>query len=374
MIAQVSENKWEAAQKFGTFYGKEEALAMLEVLKNGAATNSSNVREFEKEFAQHMGGSYGVAANSWVGAANLLVIAMDIKAGDEIIIPALTFQASANIFVQEGAKIVFADINPRTFNIDADKLRDKITSKTKAIVVVHMCGQPADMDPILKIAKEYNLTVIQDAAHAHGALYKGRKLGELADYTIYSFHQGKNMSTLGEGGMVVTDKKDIVDKMKKLRAHGAGQYLGISSRMTDIQGAVGRVQLKRLDQNNLKRRELAYHLNKKLACIEGIDIPLEISDVYHVYHIYNIIIRQERINMSRDDFIKRMWLTGRIMAATQYYPTVNCLSAYESIGYGAGICPVAEEVSKNLVSLPISVNLKIEDMDEMAEIISKIVY
>ena len=184
LSARWSENKWELAHQFGTIYGVEEAHAMMEVLNDWAPTCGRNVRKFEERFASHEGAKHAVAASSWVGAAHLAAIVMDIKPGDEIIVPAITFHASANIFVREGAKIVFAESDPGTFNLDTGKLEEKITSRTKAIVAVHMCGQPCDMEPILEIAERHNVLVIQDAAHAPGAEYHGKKLGEMGDFAV----------------------------------------------------------------------------------------------------------------------------------------------------------------------------------------------
>ncbi|HEY9062643.1 MAG TPA: DegT/DnrJ/EryC1/StrS family aminotransferase [Pseudobacteroides sp.] len=364
---RMLDNKWELAQFYGTVYGIEESQAIIEVLNEWAPTNNKKVREFESKFSEYVGGKYGIAANSWVGAAHLLAILMDIKKGDEFIVPALTFQASANIFHREGAKIVFADVDPRTFNIDPTKLEELITPRTRAIVVVHMCGQPCDMDPILEIARHHNLTVIQDAAHAPGTLYKGKKLGKLSDFVIYSFHQAKNISTLGEGGMLVTNNKEWVEKMKRLRGHGTGLYIGISSRMTDVQGAVGAIQMDRLESNNSIRRRLAYYMNTRIAEIEGMIVPYEMPDVYHVYHIYNVIIEPEVLGLDRGEFIKKLWTKKRILVGTQYYPTVNCLPAYKALGHGEGECPVAEDISSRLVSLPISPRFTESDMDELAE-------
>lgn len=371
--ARLQDNKWELAQFFGTVYGVEEARAMMEVLNEWAPTNNRHVREFETRYAEFVGARYGVAANSWVGAAHLLAILLEIQKGDEFIVPAITFQASANIFHREGAKIVFAEVDPRTFNLDPARLEAKITPKTKAIVAVHMCGQPCDMDAINQIARRHNLVVIQDAAHAPGAMYHGKKLGELSDFVLYSFHQSKNMSTLGEGGMVVTHKKEWFEKMKRFRAHGAGMYIGISCRMTEVQGAVGLIQMNRLPQHNETRRRLAYYLNQQLSAIEGFSVPAEIPDVHHVYHIYNVLMDPGVLGIERSELIRKLWAVKRIMVGTQYYPTVNCLPAYAPFGHGKGECPIAEEVSARLVSLPISPRFGEADMDELVEGIKDVI-
>jgi dTDP-4-amino-4,6-dideoxygalactose transaminase len=364
MSLPLSGNKWEMAQIFGTIYGEEEKQAILDVLQDGAPTSSGRVREFEKRFAGYVGGRYGVAANSWGGAAHLLAIQMGIKPGDEIIVPAVGMQATANIFVREGAKIVFAEVNPLTFNIDPQKLKEKISSKTRALIVVHLYGQPCDMEPLVEIAGQYGLTLIQDAAHAIGATYHNKRPGEFGDFILYSFHQAKNISTLGEGGMVITNNKEFAIHLKRLRNHGAGLYLGISCRMTDIQAAAGLIQLKRIETLNATRRTLAYYLNKCLSDIKGISTPYEMPHILHVYHLYNILVNEKELGISRDRLLGNLWKKHRIMAIT-YHPTINCLPAYKKLGHGEGECPVSEEVAAKTIALPISPRFTESDMDEL---------
>ncbi len=370
----MKQNVYQNAFTHGTDYGLEEAAEVTKLIQQGAPTNARYVKRFEKEFANYVGAQYGVATNSWVGAAQLLTILLEIKDGDEIIVPAFTFQASANIFYKAGAKIVFADCDSNTFNIDPQKVEEKINSNTRAIVAVHMCGQPCDMNELISIAKKYNILIIQDVAHAPGATYQGRKLGELSDFAIYSFHQTKNMSTLGEGGMIVTNNIEYAEKMRRLREHGAGIYIGISSRMTEIQAAVGLIQLQKLYTHNMGRRKSAYYLNEYLKDIPGIKVPVEIKNVFHTYHLYNIIIEEEMIKMSRDEFIAKLWTKKKIMATTQYHPTVNCLPAYKKVGHGKGECPIAEELSKKVVTLPITYRYMNEEIAYLATSIKELVY
>lgn len=369
----ISENKWKHALFNGTEYGFEEANEVLKVMNEWAPTNSINVKKFENEFAEFVGGGYGVSANSWVGAAQLLAIMLQFKPGDEVIVPALTFQASANIFVREGARIVFADSEPGTFNIDPAKLEALITERTRAIVVVHLCGQPCDMDKINEIAGKYNIPVIQDAAHAVGALYKGKPLAQLSSYVLYSFHQSKNMSTLGEGGMLVTSNEAMSLDMKKIRTHGSGLFAGISSRMTDMQGAVGLIQLKRVIGQNEKRREVAHYMTEQLRHVAGIIPPYESPEIVHTYHLYNIMIKPEVIGMDRDELLRRLWTKKKIMVGKQYSPTVNCLEAYKKMGYGKGLCPIAEDISERLLSLPISFQFAKSDVDELVDGITDVI-
>ncbi len=372
LSARLQENKWKMANLFGTSYGVEEAHAILEVLTDWAPTSGIRVREFEERFAVHEGAKHAVAASSWVGAAHLAAMAIDIKPGDEVIVPALTFAASANIFVREGARIVFAESNPRTFNLEPSTVEAKITPKTKAIVAVHMCGQPCDMDPINAIAKRHNLTIIQDAAHAVGAEYHDNKLGQLSDFAVYSFQQQKNMSTLGEGGMVVTNSDEWAEKMRKLRSHGGGEYAGINCRMPDVLGAVGLVQLARVDGYNDIRRRLAYCLTDKLKTVEGISTPYEIANIKHVYHLYNTVVDEEVIGMSRDEFIQRLWDREKIYAITQYYPTVNCLPAYRAMGHGEGECPISEATVPKIATFLLSPRFNESDMEELVDGIKRV--
>jgi perosamine synthetase len=361
---RLQENKWDLPHSYGSVYGVEEAQAMLEVLNDWAPTNNKRVREFEQRFAAYVKGQYGAATNSWGGAAHLVAIMLDLKEGDEIIVPALAMQATANIFVREGAKIVFAEINPNTFNIDPERLEAKITPKTRAIIVVHMCGQPCDMDRIAQLAQKHDLCLIQDAAHAPGALYKGKGLGEYGDFVIYSFHQAKNMCTLGEGGMVVTHKREWAEKMRRLRGHGAGLYIGVSNRMTEVQAAVGLIQMEKLETHNATRRRLSYHLNELLADIDGMQTPYEIPEVFHVYHLYNVVLDEKRLGLTRDEFLKRLWSKKKIMVIS-YYPTVNCLPAYKALGHGEGECPISEAVTARSIVLPMSPRYSEADMVEL---------
>ncbi len=373
MLSQrLQENKWDLPHSYGSIYGIEEAQAMLEVLNDWAPTNNKKVREFEKKYAEYVGGKYGVATNSWGGAAHLVSILLDIKEGDEIIVPAMAMSATSNIFVREGAKIVFCESDPRTFNIDPEKLIEKITPKTKAIIVVHMCGQPCDMDKIVKIARDRGLFLIQDAAHAPGAMYKGKGLGEFGDFAIYSFHQAKNICTLGEGGMVVTNNKEWTDKLKKLRGHGAGLYIGLSNRMTDVQAAVGLVQLEKIDKYNNTRRELSYYLNKLIKDIDGLLPPYEIPEVYHVYHLYNVIVDSEKLGMTKKELMQNLWKKKRMMAIS-YYPTVNCLPAYKELGYGEGDCPITEDIASKTMALPMSPRYTKEDIEELVDGIKAVI-
>ncbi len=359
------DNKWDLPHYYGSIYGIEESKAILDVLNEWAPTNGRRVQEFERRFANYAGARFGVATNSWGGAAHLVAIAIGIEEGDEVIVPAFAMSATANFFIREGAKIVFAEVDPRTFNIDARLLESKITTRTKAIVCVHLCGQPCDMDALVSIAKKHDLRLIQDAAHAPGALYKGIPVGSFGDFAIYSFHQAKNMSTLGEGGMVVVNEKETADKMKKLRSHGSGLYIGVSNRMTEVQGAVGLVQLERLRAHNETRRRLSYILNDSIKDIDGLIPPYEMPEVKHVYHLYNVTVEEKKLGMTKDELLKFLWKKRKIMAIA-YSPTVNCLPAYKALGHGEGECPVTEALVERVLTLPMSPRFTKDDIAELA--------
>ena len=368
----VTGDKWLNAFMFGTVYGVEEAEAVLSELNKGAATTGPAVAAFEDEFAAHEDGQFAVAASSWVGAAHLVAIEMNFRPGDEIIVPALTFRASANIFVREGAKVVLAEVDPRTFNLDPARLTEKITPKTRAIVAVHMCGQPCDMDPINEIARRHSLVVIQDAAHATGAKYHGRGLGRLGDFAIYSFQQMKNMSTLGEGGMVVTNDGQAVERMKKHRQHGGEEYAGINVRMLEVQGAVGRIQLARLPGFVEQRRRLACCLNEKLTDVDGIITPYEMPDVHHVYHLYNTLIDEPAAGMTRDQLAAALLEDEGVFTQKQYHPTLNCSALYAQWGYCEGQFPASEDAAGRVVTLPLNPRLTEADMDELVAKIRRV--
>jgi perosamine synthetase len=344
----------------------EEAAAVAEVLQRWTHSAPDYVAQFEAQIAEKVGAKYAIAANSWGSAAHLVAILLDLKPQDEVIVPAISFQASANIFYREKARIVFAESHPDTFNLDPEKLEEKITPNTKAIVAVHMFGQPCDLNPIIAIARKHQLTVIQDAAHAPGAQYRGKGLGELGDFTIFSHQQEKNISTLGEGGTVVTNRPDWADKLRMLRSNGRGQYLGIDCNMTQVQAAVGLVQLNKLDRHNQIRRRLAYYLNEKLAELKGLVTPWELPGVKHVYHLYTTRVEAQILGAGRDELLKNLWKKRKIMAIT-YAPTVNVLPCYQKLGHGPGECPVSEATSGKTLALPISPRFTEADMDELVD-------
>lgn len=279
----------------------EEIEAVTEVLKSGMLAQGPKVDEFEKKFAEYSEAKYGIATSSGTTALHTALVAAGVERGDELITTPFTFAATSNSILYSDATPVYADIDPKTFNLNPEKIEEKITDKTKAIVPVHLYGQPADMDPILEIAEKHDLKVIEDAAQAHGSTYKGKKIGSIGDLGCFSFYPTKNMTT-GEGGMVTTNDDDLAEKSAMIRAHGESKryeqsLLGYNYRMTDIAASIGIVQLKSIDKFNEKRNENAKYLSEGLSDVEGITTPCVDSNVTHVFHQYTI-----RVSKDRDEF------------------------------------------------------------------------
>ena len=272
--------------------GKEEKKAVSEVLSSEIIASGPKTEEFEKKFAKFVGTKYAITSTSGTTALHLSLLSLGIKKGDEVIVPSFTFIASANTVIFCDAKPVFCDVDPRTFNIDPGKIKKLITKKTKAIMPVHMYGQPADMKPISETAKKHGLYVIGDAAQAHGASYNKKKIGSFGNLECFSFYPTKNMTT-GEGGMLTTNNKEIFERAMSIRNHGRSKTkwgyehkrIGYNYRITDITAAIGLEQLKKLPKFNKKRKQNANFLNKNL---ENIEIPYVIKNAEHVYHQYTI--------------------------------------------------------------------------------------
>ena len=386
-----SETKWEQAYNYGTIYGLEEAEVLLEVLAKKAPTGGPKVREFEKKFAEYVGTRHAIAVSSWVAGAHLATIAIGIKPGDEVLVPAMTFQATANPAAFQGATIKFVEADRRTFNMNPEKIEDGITPKTRAIFPVHMCGQPCDMDPIMEIAKKHGLVVIEDAAHAPGAEYRERKIGSIGDITVFSFQQAKNMSTLGEGGMVTTDNDEYVETMLAYRAHGfpssrvvekgkekfARGFVcvcpGLNYRMTDVQASVGIVQLGKLDEHNEMRRNLARYLSNQLKDIKGITVPYEMEEVKHIYHLYNILVEESVLGIDRDRFLEKLENEEGIVGVRVHYcPPVHLLEYYRAQGHREGECPITEQFANEMATLPMNPRLTLRDMDCVANAVKRV--
>ena len=366
--------------------GEEEINAVRQVLQSGQIAQGPKVKEFEEKFAQYIGTKYAVAVSNGTAALQLALIALGVRPGDEVITSPLSFFASASSILLIGAKPVFVDVEERTYNMDPTKIRDAITPKTKAIMVVHLHGHPADMDPILEIAREENLPVLEDAAQAHGAKYKGKMAGSLGDAAAFSFYATKNMTT-GEGGMVTTNSEEIAEMVSLLRHHGqtsryVHKYLGYNMRMTEFQAAIGLVQLKKLDSNNMRRREIAKRYSGELSDLKELILPIEELWAKHSWHLYAIRTEKDR----RDSIISKLRELG--VDARPTYPIPlhkqpimerlndgnrNFLARiFPSISYANVSLPIAEKLTNELFYIPIYHNLTEKEVSKVIDSVRKV--
>jgi len=328
----------------------EISVAFQEVMDNTAFAGGKFVAQFEGEFASYCQTDFAIAVNSGTSALWLALLALGIDEGDEVITVPSTFIATAEAISFCGAKPVFVDIDEKLYNMNPELIEAAINERTKAIIPVHLFGQPADMDPILTIAKKYRLYVIEDACQAHGAEYKGKRAGSMGDAGCFSFYPGKNLGAYGEGGAVITNKIEIDEKIRMLRDHGQSKkyyhaMIGWNARMDGFQGAILNVKLKRLAVWNEARRNNAMLYNKLLNDVEGVVIPREADYAKHVYHVYAIRMQ------NRDELMK--FLAEKEISTGIHYPIpVHLQEAYQFLGLGEGSFPVAEKCAKEFVSLP----------------------
>jgi perosamine synthetase len=362
----------------GAVYGVEEREALLEVLSAGAPSCGAAVKRFEEAFAEFCGAEYGLGVTSATTGLQLAMIAAGVGPGDEVITTPISWISTANAAAALGAKVVFADVDPGTLNLDPASVAEKITDKTKVILPVHLYGQCCDMDALNALAEPRGIVVVEDAAHAAGAEYKGRKAGALGDIGVFSFHQQKNMVTLGEGGMVTTSNRKLYERMLSYRSlccltyDPKGKYLpidetvhpmgkrywyldfdeiGFNYRMTDAQAAVGLVQLGKLDSFNARRIEIAKKYTCGLRNIPGLMLPHVQPECKHVYHVYALLMEPE-FRLNKEDFMWELYTEKKIKVWSHYMP-IHLTTAYRKLGHGPGECPIAEELFGKYVSLPI---------------------
>ena len=371
------------------FLGGEEISAVERVLRSGMLSQGANVEAFEAAFADFIGVEHAIAVSSGTAALHIALLAAGIGEGDEVITTPFTFIATANAILFVGAKPVFVDVCEDDFNIDVEKVKEAINERTKAIIPVHLYGQPCDMKAIADLAEDHNLHVIEDACQAHGAEFAGKKVGSFGTAGCFSFYPTKNMTT-GEGGMLTTNSKEIAKKARMLRNHGSSarymhEILGFNMRMTDISAAVGIEQLKKLHYFTKRRRENAEYLTERLEGIRGIVTPVVKERRTHVFNQYTIRVVGEgaegadgaegaegnrgKEGVNRDD-LARM-LTERGVEVGIYYPRpVHKQPLYRKLGY-EGQYPISEKLSEEVLSLPVHPVVRKEDLEMMVEIIHK---
>lgn len=348
---------------------KEEVdTAVLKVLESTAYASGPFVEEFEKSFAAALGVAHCVAVNSGTSALHLALLSLGIGLGDEVIIPAQTFVATAWAVSYVGATAVFCDVTSDTYTLDPAKIEQHITERTKAIIPVHLYGQPADMAAIMLIAEKYNLRVIEDAAQAHLAEYDDKKIGGWGDIACFSFYPGKNLGAYGEGGAITTNSDILAEKCKLLRNHAqpvkyVHTEVGYNYRMDGIQGAVLNVKLKHLPHWTTLRRGIATRYTDAFAKVDGLTPPKERENSKHVYHLYELGLETKK---KRDELMTFLNESG-IQTGLHYPIPTHLQEVYTGLGYKNGDFPVTEWCANNLLSLPMYPDMT----DEMVEYVIK---
>lgn len=343
---------------------------MEEVLSKTAFVGGPFLRSFEDEFAAFCGVKHCIGVGNGTDALFLALKTLGIGPGDEVITVANSFIATSEAITATGARVVFVDIHPSTYNMDVQRIEEKITKKTKAIIPVHLYGQPADMDPILEIARNHHLRVVEDAAQAHGALYKGRVIGSIGDMACFSFYPGKNLGAYGDGGAIVTQNEEWAVKARMLANHGRVEKYdhdmeGVNSRLDGLQSAVLSVKLKHLEDWNERRRRNARLYNEYLQ-ESGFITPVEIDDVRPVYHLY--VIRGKGIDREKfQDHLK-----SRGIATGVHYPiALPNLKAYAYLGHSESDFPESTAASREIVSLPMFPELVRSEIEYVAEAVQE---
>ena len=354
--------------------GEEEIEAVVKVLKSGILTNALGegpmVKRFEEEFAKFVGVKHALAVNSGTAALHMAVSSVGVNPGDEVILPSFTFVATAEAVVLAGAKPVFVDIDPVTYNISPERIREAVSRKTKAIIAVDLYGLPAQLKPIKEIAEEYGLAVIEDAAQAHGALYEGKPVGAYADVACWSFYASKNMTT-GEGGMLTTDNDEIAEKLRLLRCHGEKEkyhsvILGHNYRMPEIQAAIGLVQLAKLPKFLARRRENADRLTELLSYgKEDLQLPIEPENCRSSWYLYTV--RLKGANAAKRNAVVEK-LRSKMVGAEVYYPRpIHLMPYYKQ--FGKFRLPETEAASSQVFSLPIHPGVTPEQVDFIGRVV-----
>jgi perosamine synthetase len=352
--------------------GQEEISAVTAVLQSGMLASGERVVEFEKKFADYCGTTHAVAINNGTAAIHAALLAADIGPGDEVIVPTFSFVATASAVSMCGAKPVFVDVDEQSFNINPQQVGERVTPKTKAVIGVHLFGQPFDVRAIQEICESHNLKLIEDAAQAHGALYHGEKVGGFGHFGCFSFYATKNMIT-GEGGMVTTSEKAYNERLRLIINHGQSEKylhtrLGYNYRMTDIGAALGIVQLKKLDKFNTRRRKNAEYYNTHLS-VKGLITPVVSPDVSHVYHQYVLRLTDD-FPMNRAEFID--YLKAKGIGSAIHYPIPIHRQPLYGMDNNPDPCPVATRLAASVLSLPVHPLLDQKELSYICDTINKV--
>ena len=365
---------------------EDDVQAVVDVLRSDWLTTGPKVAEFEEALAAKVGAKYAVAFSSGTAALHGAAFAAGLKPGDEAITSPLTFAATANCVLYQGAQPVFADVSPDTLNLDPGRLAELITNNTHAVLPVDYAGHPADLDPILALAERHGLTVIEDACHALGAEYKGRRTGSIAHMSVFSFHPVKHVAT-GEGGVVTTDRADLAENLRRFRNHGisgnarqrhaAGEWhyemvlLGFNYRLSDIACALGISQLKKLEANLTRRREIAARYTAAFRNLRGVNAPSMRPDVNPAWHLYPVRINTAQLNADRAQVFRA--LRAENVGVNVHYIPVYLHPFYrDRFGYRGGEYPVVEKAYEQLISLPMFHGMTEQDVEDVIGAVSKV--
>ena len=368
--------------------GAEEIRAVVDTLESGWLTSGTKVKRFEDDFAEYVGSKHAVAVNSGTAALHLALDAVGIRQGDEVIVPTMTFTATAEVVLYFKAKPVLVDCQRDTLNLDPNQIEAAITSKTKAIIPVHFGGQPCDMTPILEIAKAHKLHVIEDAAHALPASYEGKKIGTISDITCFSFYATKTITT-GEGGMATTENSEWAERMRMMSLHGIshdawkrytkeGSWYyevhcpGFKYNLTDIAAAIGIEQLKKCNQFWEVRKRIATIYDEAFANLPEIQLSFCRSNMQHAWHLYVIQLALERLRINRNDFIEALREKG-IGTSVHFIPLHLHPYYRDKFGYKPADFPNASSAFERIVSLPIYPRMTEADVESVIGAVSKIV-
>ncbi len=369
--------------------GEEEIAAVVETLRSGWLTVGPRTQAFEEAFAQAIGARCAVAVNSCTAALHLALDALDMKPGDEVITSTFTFTATGATIVHAGGRPVLADCDPDTLNLNPQDVARKVTPRTRALVPVHFAGHPARMDELLDIARRHRLTVIEDAAHALPARYRGRQVGTIGDVTAFSFYATKNLTT-GEGGMLTMADAELAERLRPRRLHGMSRdawrrytaegawrydvsYPGFKYNMTDIGAAMGLVQLRRLPALHRRRQQIVALYNELLTDLEELELPTVRREVEHAWHLYVLRVRPERLTIDRDALIERL-KAENIGTSVQFIP-LHLHSYYRTaFGYRPEQFPVASAAADTIFSLPLYTQMGDDDVRYVAMTLRRILH
>ena len=376
----MSKIKFDLEIKFGTQYGREEEEAVIKVLRNNAPTSGNECIAFENSYAEYSGVKHARVVNNGTAALFLSMIGIGLRPGDKVLTTPVTWIATAAAPATLGAEVDFVDIDPLTHNLDPNQLEDKLTPETKVVIPVHLYGQVCEMDEIMALSEKHHFAVVEDASHAIGAEYKGKKAGTFGTTGCFSFHEQKNISTLGEGGIILTNDSAVFERISLYRSHCTRVHgvstkyctldaekfpegkkfwwqdfddCGYNFRMTDIQAAVGIEQLKKVDQLNQRRIDNADYITHALEGVLGLTLPTVKPYNKHVFHLYPVMIDSKEFGMNKEDFIYDLLNKYGIKVGFHYIP-LHYSTAFKSRGFKKGQFPNAEKLGDQLVTLPIN--------------------